>query len=105
MHIRLHHPAVFHSLVFFLLINCSSAENRNDRNTDTTGPSDVKTNTEEDIQDDLEDTNKDTNEVEDINEESPNSSLQNVRSEALEGMVNLGVDLVFIRHECQGVAA
>ncbi|AWV89196.1 fibronectin type III domain-containing protein [Bradymonas sediminis] len=87
------HPIILYLFVFLLLVGCSASENRDGRNTDTTAPNDVKTDTEEDIRDDPEDIGQDINEVEDIDEEGPEPSLQNVRSEALEGMVNFSWDL------------
>src|SRR5690554_2658799 len=87
------HRIVLYSFVFLLLVGCSASENSDDRNADTTSQNDVHTDTEEDIQQDSEDTNEDINEAEDIDEEEPEPSLQNVRSEALEGMVNFSWDL------------
>ncbi|TDP61581.1 fibronectin type III domain-containing protein [Bradymonas sediminis] len=87
------HPTILFPLVFLLLLSCSSSENRDDRNTDTTAPNDVKTDTEEDIQQDSEGIDQDINQAEDIDEEAPDPSLQNMRSEALEGMVNFSWDL------------
>ncbi|AWV89192.1 fibronectin type III domain-containing protein [Bradymonas sediminis] len=86
-------PIVLYSFVFLLLFGCSASENSDDRNADTTSQNDVHIDTEEDIQQDSEDTSDDINEVEDIDEEVPEPSLQNVRSRGLEGMVNFSWDL------------
>lgn len=86
-------PIILYSFVFLLLVGCSASENSDDRNADTTSPNDIQTDAEEDIQQDSEDTNEDINEAEDIDEEETVPSLQNVRSEALEGMVNFSWDL------------
>src|SRR5690554_5888111 len=81
-------PIVLYSFVLLLLFGCSASENSDDRNADTTSQNDVHIDTEEDIQQDSEDTSDDTNEVEDIDEEVPEPSLQDVRAQTLEGMVN-----------------
>lgn len=87
------HPPILLSLIFFLLAGCSSTKALDDQNADTSSQNDAKTDTEEDIQEVHEDVDEDINEVEDIDEEVPNLSLQNVRSDALEGMVNFSWDL------------